>query len=89
MRQEEELKKLAIKQADELDAHDEAFEDAEEKFTELFHARKERLRKRWALVEEVTRRKMEARDGLRYAKLGDMEWPDDERREEALEIVSE
>jgi len=89
MRQDEELEKLARKQADELDAQDEAFADAEEKFTELFGARKERIRKRWALVEEVTRRKMEARDGLRYAKVGDVEWPDDERREEALEAVIE
>jgi hypothetical protein len=88
-RQEEELQKLARKQADELDAHDEVFADAEEKFTELFNARKERLRRRWAIVEEVTRRKMEARDGLRYAKLGDVEWPDYERREEALEVVAE
>ncbi len=89
MRQEEELEKLARKQADDLDAHDEAFGDAEEKLTDLFRARKERLRKRWAIMDEVTRRKMEARDGLSYAKLGDMEWPDDERREEALEVVAE
>lgn len=89
MRQEEELEKLAVKQADELDAQEEALADAEEKFTELFRARKERLMKRWALVEEVTRRKMEARDGLRYAKLGDVEWQDNERREEALEVVRE
>lgn len=89
LRQGEELERLAIKQADELDAHEEAFGVEEEKFAELFGARKERLRKRWSLVEEVTRRKMEARDGLKYAKLGDIEWPGIERKLEVLEIVAE
>jgi hypothetical protein len=88
-RQDEELEKLALKQADELDAQEEAFGVEEEQFTELFNTRKERLRKRWMLVEEVTRRKMEARDGLRYSKLGDVDWPDSERKGEALEAVTE
>jgi hypothetical protein len=87
-RQEEELEKLATKQAGELDAQEEAFGAEEERFTEMFRARKERLRKRWSLVEEITRRRMEARDGLHYAKLGEMEWPDIDRKEEALEAVT-
>lgn len=88
-RQEEELGKLLTKRADELYAQEEAFGIEEENFMQLFELRKERLRKRWTLVEEVTRKKMEARDGLRYAKLAEVEWPDGEKKEEALEVVNE
>lgn len=88
-RQEEELEKLALKQADDLDIQEEIFTAEEERFMELFRAREGRLRKRWVLVEEMTRRKMETRDGVGYAKLAEVDWPDIEKKEQILEGVSE
>lgn len=91
-RQREELVSLGVRRENEVFAQTEEFLLEGEKLQVLFAERKQRLRRRWSLLEEITRRKMEDRDGLRYAKLEEVEWPDPdlvERRDSILEVVSE
>jgi hypothetical protein len=83
------LQHLADKQAHELDLQEEGFVREEETLVGLFNARKGRLRRRWVLIEEITRTKLEVRDGMRYAQLPELEWPDGARKGSVLEAVDE
>jgi hypothetical protein len=75
-RQEEEVENLARKQSEELDAQEDTFSAEEEKFNRLFRERRQRLKRRWLLVNEITRRKLEKVTGLRFAQLPELDWPD-------------
>jgi IBR domain, a half RING-finger domain len=77
-RQEEEVEKLMQKQAEELDAQEEIFGAEEEKFMRLFRERRQRLKQRWVLVDEMTRKMLEKDTGLKFAKLPELDWPDPE-----------
>jgi hypothetical protein len=89
-RQEEEVEKLVQKQNEELDAQEEMFAAEEDKFMQLFRARRQRLKRRWVLVEELTRRRLEKETGLKFAKLPELDWPDPEAAGDApLEAVIE
>jgi len=89
IRQEEEIEKLANRQNEELDALEEMFGSEEEQFHILFVARKDRLKRRWKVVAEVTRRKLEKDLGTKFVELQEVEWPEPPERSDALEAVSE
>ena len=89
-RQEEEQEKLAGKQELELEALDESFVAEEAEFEKVFRERKDRMLKRWALIEEVERKGLQNETKLKYAPMIPPEWPGaDEGREEGLESVRE
>ena len=90
VRQEEELEKLATKQNDELETLEESFGTEEEGFIKIFLERRERMRRRWGVVEEVERKKLESEKGVKFAAMSPVVWPDPETKEDAgLEAVSE
>lgn len=89
LRHEEELDKLAVKQEKELEALEESFGAEEEGFVKLFTERKKRMTKRWALVEEVERKRLEAQQGVRFAPMACVTWPTLEVKQEGLESVLE
>jgi hypothetical protein len=90
LRQEEELNKLADKQNIELEALEETFGVEEDGFIEVFRERRERLRRRWNSIEEVTRKQLEMERKVRFAPLPSVTWPDLERRhDEVLPAVTE
>lgn len=90
VRQEEELDKLADKQNVELEALEETFGVEEDGFVKVFQERRERLRRRWNIIEEVERKKLETVQKARFAPLAPVSWPDlDSRQDEALEAVAE
>ena len=88
-RQEDELSKLATKQDEELLVLEESFGSEEEGFLKLFADRKKRLIKRWQLVEEVERKRLEFATGERFAPMSPVSWPDVGPKEEGLEILPE
>lgn len=88
-RQEEEEEKLAAKQDTELDTLDEACVTEENKFLRVFKERKERMLKRWEIIEEVERKGLEKASNLRFAPMAPPDWPDRERKDEGLESVRE
>lgn len=89
-RQEEEVVNLATKQDLELEALDESFVAEETEFLRVFRTRKERMLKRWEIVEEVERKGLENANGVRMTKMSPPDWTvPDEGREEGLESVSE
>lgn len=73
-RQEEELHKLAVKQAEELESLEDGFVQEEEGFQAVFEARRERLRRRWGLKEEILRKKLEVEFGVKFGALEQIEW---------------
>lgn len=73
-RQEDELHKLAVKQAEELEGLEEGFVAGEDTFHAVFGARKERLGRRWKIAEEVLRKKLEEEYGSKFGALDDVEW---------------
>jgi len=73
-RQEEELHKLAIKQAEELETLEDGFVLEEDEFHAVFETRRERLCRRWGVVEEVLRARLEKRHGGRFGALDKIEW---------------
>jgi hypothetical protein len=90
LRQEEELNKLADKQNIELEALEETFGVEEDGFIKVFRERRERLRRRWNIIEEVTRKQLEMEKKVRFAPLPSVTWPDLERRhDEVLPAVTE
>lgn len=90
LRQEEELKKLADKQNIELEALEETFGVEEDGFVKVFRERRERLRRRWNIIEEVKRKQLELEKKVRFAPLPSVPWPDLERRhDEVLPPVTE
>jgi hypothetical protein len=90
VRQDEELEKLAAKQNDELEALEESFGTEEEGFINIFQMRRERLRHRWAVVQEVERKKLEGKMGVKFASMSPIVWPDSEAKGiEGLEPVTE
>jgi hypothetical protein len=90
VRQEEELDKLAKKQNDELEALEESFGVEEDGFVKVFHERRERLRRRWSILEEVKRKNMENEKKVKFAPLAPVTWPDLEpKQDEGLEAVME
>jgi hypothetical protein len=89
-RQEEELNKLATKQDEELLALEESFGSEEEGFLKLFADRKKRMTKRWNLVEQIERKKLEFAKGERFAPMSPVAWPDlGSKPDESLEAVTE
>lgn len=89
-RQEVELAKLATKQGDELVNLEESFVSEEERLIIVFDERRDRLRRRFEVVEKITRKKLEAELGVRFAAMKPPDWPDqDSQRDETLEAVSE
>jgi hypothetical protein len=89
-RQEEELEKLASKQSEELEALEERFSTEEQGFKKTFHTRRARMRRRWEIVAELERKKLEAERGVRFAPLKSVDWPDPEvKHHYGLEVVTE
>ncbi|RDW76998.1 hypothetical protein BP6252_05051 [Coleophoma cylindrospora] len=91
IRQEEELEKLDAKQNEEIDYLEESFGVEEDAFMRLFKERRQRLRKRWAVLAEIERKKLEISTGLRYGEMRPVDWPyhDEVDDEVILEAVSE
>ncbi|PQE06835.1 IBR domain-containing protein [Rutstroemia sp. NJR-2017a WRK4] len=90
IRQEEELTRLAVKQNEELEALDEVHSAEEEAFIRLFTERKVRLIRRWNVVEELERNKLEEIRGARFAPLPPISWPDTKASQNVgLEAVHE
>lgn len=89
-RQEDEIAKLGRRQDEELVALEEGFGVEEDGFTNLFLQRRGRMAKRWALVGEIERRRLEATEGVRYAPVEPVEWPSaNVKPDEGLEAVTE
>jgi hypothetical protein len=89
-RQDDELTKLGNKRDDELLTLEETFGAEEDGFTKLFADRKKRMTKRWTLVEEVERKKLEDVKGVKYAPIDPVEWLDTSPKpDERLEAVTE
>jgi hypothetical protein len=90
VRQEEEADKLSDKQTDELDALQETFATEEAGFTKLFLDRRAKMRRRWELVSEIERKKLEVETGLRYAPLSSIVWPNtSHKKDDSLSAVTE
>jgi len=90
VRQEEELDKLADKQNVELEALEETFGVEEDGFVKVFQQRRSRLRRRWNIIEEVNRQKLEAEQKVRFAPLPPVSWPDlEQKHDEGLAAVTE
>ncbi|CZR65649.1 related to ariadne-2 protein [Phialocephala subalpina] len=90
VRQEEELERLSNKQAVEIEGLEEGFGTEEEAFSKAFKQRRERLRRRWAIVEEIERKKLEVEKKVKYAPMVPVEWPSLATKEdEGLEAVTE
>ncbi|PBP19928.1 hypothetical protein BUE80_DR009231 [Diplocarpon rosae] len=89
-RQHGELEKLARAQEEELDSLDERFVAEEEAFVGVFHDRSRRLRRRWMLVGEVERKKLETSQGVAFAPMQPIDWPPLATKQgDGLETVSE
>jgi len=91
-RQEEELEKLSVKQDEELETLEESFATEEEGFMKVFAERRKRLSRRWCLLEEIQRKKLEAEQGVKFAPMSVVEWPRVDSKPETpvqLESVSE
>jgi IBR domain, a half RING-finger domain len=90
VRQEEELDKLADKQNSELEALEETFGIEEDGFVKIFRERRERLRRRWSIIEEVERKKLEMGEKANFAPLAPVPWLDLEpKQDELLAAVTE
>jgi len=87
--QDEEAEKLEQKKLEELERLVETYSAEEGKFKELFTQRKGRLERRWRLDCEVTRKMLESGEGVPFAPLADVEWPEPSKRPEALSVVLE
>ncbi|KAI9050661.1 hypothetical protein LZ554_005817 [Drepanopeziza brunnea f. sp. 'monogermtubi'] len=90
-RQEEEIKRLSRKQDEEMEALDEKFVNEEEVSVGILEARRQRLQRRWLLVEEVERQRLELEKNVRFAPLPPVTWPHLETKDEevGLEAVAE
>jgi len=88
-RQEEEMEKLGMKQNEELDALVDDLSFEEEGFVKLFVDRRARLKWRWAIVEEIERKKLEGVKGERYAPMPPVEWVNLSAKQEGLPVVEE
>ncbi|TVY23908.1 putative E3 ubiquitin-protein ligase [Lachnellula hyalina] len=75
VRQEDELEKLAARRGEELEALDESFANDEDGFTRVFHERQVRLRRRWGIIEEMLRKTLEMEQGVKFAAIAPVEWP--------------
>ncbi|KAF7917556.1 hypothetical protein BELL_1184g00010 [Botrytis elliptica] len=75
IRQDEELKNLMVKQNQELEALEEMHSREEEGIMTLFIERKSRLTRRWYLVEEVERKKLTNAEGVQFAAMPPIPWP--------------
>ena len=90
VRQEEELEKLPSKQTEELDALEDSFSKEEEGFMKTFETRRARMRRRWEIVAEISRKKLEIEKGVRYAPMKSVAWPAPEQRhDDSLEALTE
>jgi hypothetical protein len=90
-RQEDELDKLADKQSLELEVLEETFGTEEDGFLKVFDERREKLRRRWTITEEVERKKLEIVKKVKFAPMSPVPWPNLEPRQDEglLEAVSE
>lgn len=88
-RQAEEAEKLLLKQHEELDALEENFGVQEERFHNLYSARKERLKLRWSIQQEICRHSLVKTSGLEFARLEDIDFPASPTPTEVSELVTE
>ncbi|CAG8949570.1 hypothetical protein HYFRA_00007803 [Hymenoscyphus fraxineus] len=88
-RQEEELHRLGKKQDRELEILAESFTNEEDEFYNLFQARRDKLRLRWDLSEEIMRKKLEAQNKVKYGPMPPIQWPQPAPVDEKLESVVE
>lgn len=89
-RQDEELEKLSNKQTFELEALEETFATEEDAFFKVFKERRERLRRRWVIVEEIERKKLELANKVKFAPMVPVEWPNlATKLDEGLAAVTE
>jgi hypothetical protein len=89
-RQDEELEKLASKQSEELEGLEDSFAAEEDAFIKLFLDRGSRIRRRWEVMAEIERRRLEIEQGLTYAPMRPVVWPDNENAQDnCLEAVTE
>ncbi|EKD16785.1 IBR domain-containing protein [Drepanopeziza brunnea f. sp. 'multigermtubi' MB_m1] len=90
-RQEEEIERLGRKQDEEMEALDEKLVNEEEVSVGILEARRQRLQRRWLLVEEVERQRLELEKNVRFAPLPPVTWPHLETKDEevGLEAVAE
>ncbi|KAH8667599.1 hypothetical protein BGZ60DRAFT_409610 [Tricladium varicosporioides] len=89
-RQEEELEKLGSKQDEELESLEESFVSEEESFYNIFRIRKSRLKRIWLINEEIARKRLEDNEGVKFAPMEPIEWPDKEIvQDEGLQAVDE
>ncbi len=90
LQQEEESEKLSNKQQEELEQLEEAFGVEEDEFSKLFQERRERLKSRWVITDEVERKKLETERHVRFAPMEPVEWPSLEPKSDGgLEEVEE
>ncbi|KAG0646946.1 Ariadne ubiquitin ligase [Hyphodiscus hymeniophilus] len=89
-RQDEELEKLATKRTDDLQALEDGFGSQEDEFVKTFQNRRVRMRRRWELVSEIERRKLEIEKGTRFAPVTPIIWPGPETKQnDSLGSVTE
>jgi hypothetical protein len=88
-RQDEELEKLTAKQEEDLDALEQSFVDEEDGFFAVFQERKMKLRIRWDVTEEIWRKKLEARNKVKYAPIIPVEFEQDSLMDDILASVVE
>ncbi|KAG9228283.1 hypothetical protein BJ875DRAFT_252408 [Amylocarpus encephaloides] len=74
IRQEDELKRLSTKHEGQLDALESRFVNEEDGLFTIFQERRLRLKFRWNLTEEILRKKLEARNNVKYAPITPVEW---------------
>jgi len=82
--QETELDELGARRTRGLETLADSFNKEEEVFFTLFADRKNRMSKRWLLVEEIERKKLEIEKGFVYAPLETLEWPISESNENGV-----
>lgn len=89
-RQEDELEKLAAKQTEDLEDLEESFASEEEGFIRVFQDRRIRLRRRWDVIEQIERKRLELEKKVKFAPLVPVPWPEVEvKPDDSLEAVTE
>ena len=77
-RQEAEFTKLQDKLSSDKEKLELRFSEEEKRFDDVFGKRRERLVRRWGVVEVILRGRLEAREGVAFGPLPVLLWPDAE-----------
>ncbi|KAH0543798.1 hypothetical protein FGG08_001981 [Glutinoglossum americanum] len=77
-RQEGEFLKLYVRSLCELEELERRARDEEGMFEGVFTRRRERLVKRWGVIEEIERRRLEEGEGVGFGPLPALLWPDED-----------